>query len=100
MSQAKPPKSKRGERPSRRTERRIAAERAAKRRRYAFFGGAIVLAVVVAIVLIAVNRDKGSDSNLPSIAAAPALDTSIPTDGRTMGDPNAPVTFVEWGDYQ
>ncbi|HET8522735.1 MAG TPA: hypothetical protein VFL82_05845 [Thermomicrobiales bacterium] len=100
MSQANTPKSKRGERPSRRAERRLAAERAAKRRRYTFFGGAIALAVLVAIILVVANLDKGSNSNLPAIAAAPPLDASIPTDGRTMGDPNAPVTFVEWGDYQ
>ncbi|CCF85023.1 hypothetical protein NITHO_4340008 [Nitrolancea hollandica Lb] len=32
--------------------------------------------------------------------AAAELPPDVPTNGRTMGDPNAPVKIVEWGDYQ
>jgi protein-disulfide isomerase len=80
-----------------RAQVRADAERARKRRIY-LIGGAIALAVIVAAGLIWSNRDA---SDLPTlhVAEAAALE-SIPTDGRVIGDPDAPIRLVEYGDYQ
>jgi protein-disulfide isomerase len=80
-----------------RAQMRADAEQARKRR-LLLIGGAIVLAVIVAGALIWSNRGS---SNLPGLheADAAAL-ANIPTDGRVIGDPNAPVHLIEYGDYQ
>lgn len=80
-----------------RAQVRAEAERARKRRLF-LIGGAIALAVLVAGALIWSNRDS---SNLPTlhVAEAAAFD-GIPMDGRVIGDPNAPLRLVEYGDYQ
>ncbi len=80
-----------------RAQVRADAEKARKRR-LIFGAGAVVLAVVLAGVLIWTNRES---SNLPSlhVAEVAAMD-DIPTDGRLMGDPNATVHLIEYGDYQ
>lgn len=85
---------------SRRAERRLQEQRAAKQRRLFFFGGAIAIALVVAAILILVNRDGDDGSSFPAVVAASAADANIPFDGTTLGDPNAPVTVIEYGDYQ
>jgi protein-disulfide isomerase len=85
-------------RTSRRAERRIQERRAARQRRLWFFGGAVILAVVAALVLILANR--GGGSGLPAVVAAAPLETGIPTNGTTIGDPKAPITVVEYGDFQ
>ncbi len=36
----------------------------------------------------------------PDIVAAAPRDPAIPTNGYTIGDPNAPLLIVEYGDYQ
>lgn len=89
----------RAQRPSRRAERRIHEQRAARQRRLWFFGGAVTIAIVAALVLILVNRDNGS-SGFPAAVAAAPLDANIATDGLSIGDPNAPVTVIEYGDFQ
>ena len=80
-----------------RAQVRADADRARKRR-LLLIGGAIAVALIVAIGLIWTTRDS---SNLPGLheADAAAL-ASIPTDGRVIGDPDAPVHLVEYGDYQ
>ena len=61
----------------------------------------MAVALIAVIVLIALNRPQSqAGSNLPAVAAGPTPDPSIPTDGRTMGNPSAKVTVTEWGDYQ
>ncbi len=80
-----------------RAERKVAVEQAARRKRLSWLIGAVVAAVVVAGVLILVNRPQSGGS--PIVTAAP-LPASIAFSGRTMGDPAAPVSVVEWGDYQ
>ena len=80
-----------------RAQVRADADRARKRRLY-LIGGAIAIALIVAAGLIWSNRDS---STLPGLheADAAAL-ASIPTDGRVIGDPDAPVHLIEYGDYQ
>ena len=59
-----------------------------------------VLVLIVAgitIFFIVNNNDKNSTSPL---AVATVEYQSIPSEGMTLGDPNAPVTFVEYADYQ
>ena len=80
-----------------RAQVRADAERARKRRIF-LIGGAIVLALLVAGGLIWSNRDS---SDLPTVQAASAASLEgIPADGRVIGDPDAPLHLVEYGDYQ
>lgn len=91
MPPSNPPKRKT------RAQVRAEAERARTRR-------LIVAAVIVAIAVIGggalvwFTRDS---SNLPGLHAADAaMLEGIPTNGRVIGDPNAPVHLIEYGDYQ
>jgi protein-disulfide isomerase len=87
-------------RPGSRSARRIAAERAAQRRRVMVFG-AVGVALLAALVLVLNNLpDSESGSNLPAVVAAAEPFADVPADGRSLGDPNAPVVVVEYGDYQ
>jgi protein-disulfide isomerase len=83
---------------ARQTRARQRAQAAqAKRRRTIMLGAGITIALVVAIALIATNR---SGANLPELQTVAAADTALPTNGRTIGDPVAPVHLIEYGDYQ
>lgn len=82
-----------------RSQRRAAALRARQQWRLMRLGGAVALALVVVVGLILVNRDEGSDLG-GIVAAAATIDASIPRDGQTLGNPDAPVTVEIWSDYQ
>lgn len=60
-------------------------------------GGAIAVALVAVVVLIVLNRPQEAPQTF--VAAAP-LPATIPLDGMSMGNPDAKVQIVEWGDYQ
>lgn len=80
-----------------RAQVRADAERA-RRRRLLLIGGAVAAAVLVAAALIFTNRDS---SNLPALKAVDAAGlANVPTAGRVIGNPGAPVHLVEYGDYQ
>jgi protein-disulfide isomerase len=90
-----------------RAERDRAAEaaQARKRQRLWFLGGALALAAVVVVVIAIASG--GSDKKtlqrgevVPGQAEATALFAGIPQHGITLGDPRAPVTFVEFADLQ
>lgn len=85
-------------------QRQAAGKHAARRKRAAFLGGVVVVALLAVVALLYTGRDSGSAATpgaLPAIHAAQSTpDPAIPLDGRTMGDPNAKVTVIEWGDYQ
>jgi protein-disulfide isomerase len=86
------------ERREQREQRRVAAiQRQQRQRRLQILGGVVALAVVVAVILIALNRPAttGDLAILPS-----PIPAGVATDGRQLGDPGAPVTIVEYGDYQ
>lgn len=90
------------EKPVRRTHRsvgRIAAEREAKRRKRVV-AGAVAIAAVLALGLILLNLPGGDGERLPAVVAAPASYGDVPTEGRVLGNPDAPVTVIEYGDYQ
>lgn len=61
--------------------------------------GAVGVALLIALGLIIIPRLGGS-SGLGTIQLASAHPASIPASGKTLGDPNAPVKFVEYGNYQ
>lgn len=86
-----------------RAAQRRAAEQAAQRRRLIAIGGAIAVAVVIAAVLIIVNWPEDNENepvSLPAIVAQGTPYPGVPAETRFLGDPNAPVTLVEYGDYQ
>lgn len=86
-----------------RAAQRRAAEQAAQRRRLIAIGGAIAVAVVIAAVLIFVNWPEDNENepiSLPAIVAQGTPYPGVPAETRYLGDPNAPVTLVEYGDYQ
>lgn len=86
-------------RDNRRSTRRAAAERQAKRRRQFTIGGVAGVAVIAALALIIVPQLRGS-SGLAPIKVAAAHPASIPSNGKVLGSPNAPVKIVEYGNYQ
>ncbi len=94
-------------RASARVERERAAEAAQARRRQRLWilGGALALAAVIVVVIALASG--GSDTPkkkageiLPGQVEANALFAGIPQSGITLGDPRAPVTFVEFADLQ
>jgi len=56
------------------------------------WGGAVV--VVVAIIVVAVV------ALAPAEESGPVEESVLVTGGSYIGDPNAPVTLVEFGDFQ
>jgi len=91
---------------------REAAERAAaqseqRRKRLQQLAGVVVAAVVV-VVAVALITAGGSDDNAATDAGATVAHTAeiqeqlegIPQEGFTLGDPDAPITIVEFGDLQ
>jgi protein-disulfide isomerase len=93
MPQSKQSRStERAARRDRRREEAIAREQQQKRLRLLAFAGLAALAV--AALLIFVNmEDDSSTSRALNIAG-------IPQNGMTLGSPDAPVTIVEYADYQ
>jgi protein-disulfide isomerase len=90
-----------------RAERDRAAEaaRARQRQRLWILGGALALAAVIVVVIALASG--GDDTKklqrgerVPGQAEATALFAGIPQNGITLGDPRAPVTFVEFADLQ
>lgn len=82
---------------SRRQHRKLAqqqAKRAERRRRLLLLAGLAAMVVAGAVFLVSRLNDS-PDSGVPDINWA-----SVPQDGSTLGDPNAPVTIVEYADYQ
>lgn len=79
-----------------RAQRKVAQEQSAKRQRQTVIIGGIaaIAAVALLVFLVFVRRPAA-----PEVALANPPAESIPVAGRTMGDPGAPVTVVEWGDY-
>lgn len=100
-----PPKTRRELQQERREQQRAAreqqqaarAQKARQERQLKLIGGIVLAAVIIAGLLIFLNRPTGTGEL--QIMAAP-IPEGVPVNGRVLGDPNAPVTIIEYGDYQ
>ena len=72
------------------------ADRDRRQRLFALLGGAALLAAILVVVLIVVSQD---DDGAGGTEPAAALE-DVPEDGIALGDPDAPVTIVEFADAQ
>jgi protein-disulfide isomerase len=88
------------------TESQDAASVARKRRiQYLIIGAFAAVAVIVALIVISQsggddNGGGGSPSNVQGVSQVNAELQGIPQSGQVLGDANAPVTVVEFGDPQ
>ena len=57
-------------------------------------GGAVAIVIAVAVIIVVALRLTGDDTEGVPIAA------EVPPNAHILGDPNAPVTVVEYGDFQ
>ncbi|HEX5924149.1 MAG TPA: thioredoxin domain-containing protein [Baekduia sp.] len=111
MSQQNTP-TKRERRDAARAERlaheQAAAAGAVRRKRLIQLGALFAAAVVIVVVAIAVSSGgsskkpsgAGAGGALQGVAATKSLLNGIPQKGITLGNPNAPVTIVEFADPQ
>ena len=87
-------------------ESRRADALARKRRlQYLIIAGFVAVAVIVALIVISQSGGDddgggGSPSNVRGVAQVDAELQGIPQSGQVLGDANAPVTVVEFGDPQ
>lgn len=68
-----------------------------------FGAGAVFLALAAVVVLIVVNSSSGGDSgdtNLEDVALVNQELGGIPQQDMVLGDPQAPVELIEYGDLQ
>lgn len=85
-------------------EARLAAEREeaskqGRQRVWALVGGAVLFAAIVVVALIVISSG-GSSSDDAGNTGDVAVFEGIPQKGNVLGDPNAPVTMVEFADLQ
>jgi len=78
-----------------------------KRRNVMIAALAAVVVVVAAILILVSSGDSKTDSAAPSanaplsgIKETKAMLDGIPQDGNTLGKKNAPITMIEFADYQ
>lgn len=65
--------------------------------------GAVFLAIAAVVVLIVVSSSSsgsGGDTKIEETAEVNRLLAGVPQDGMVLGDPEAPVELVEYGDLQ
>ena len=78
------------------------------KRRNVMIAGLVAVVVVVAAVLILVSSGDNKNESAAPAANAPlrglketnAMLKGIPQDGNALGEKNAPVTMIEYADYQ
>jgi protein-disulfide isomerase len=84
----------------------MAAQQAKRRQELMkWLGTGLLLAVFAVVAMIIINNREGSDSpgsnaDVATVVAAESLPEGIQQNGNVLGDPNAPVLIVEYGDYQ
>lgn len=96
-------KTAREERRQERLDREGEAESQERRRRLLQLGSAAVfLAIVVVAVLIVVSQtsNSGGDTKLEDVGLVHSQLAGIPQSGMVLGDPQAKVTLLEFGDLQ
>ncbi|HMT06226.1 MAG: thioredoxin domain-containing protein [Solirubrobacterales bacterium] len=94
------PQQKRKELREKRLQAEAAAKGADKRQNLFKIVGIAVFAVVIAIVAVVLISSGGSDSGGGGGDNAQAQLDGIAQNGSTLGDPEAAVTLVEFGDLQ
>jgi len=81
-----------------------AAQQAQRRKEMMkWLGTGLLLAAFAVIAIIAIqSRGGGSGSNtdVATVVAAQPIPEGVQQNGNVLGDPNAPVLVVEYGDYQ
>lgn len=98
MSDPGKPNLGRSEARGKRQEAALEAQR--RKRRNMILIVAACAALVVAIALVLVNLLDNSEQST-ELGDVPEIDwASVPQDGMTLGDPNAPVTIIEYADFQ
>lgn len=108
MSQDQPSKKERKDaaRAERQAAEAAAAAGAARRRRLSILGGVVALAAVavVAIVLATGGSDKkptaATGAAVAGVSESRAMLNGIPQSGKTLGNPKAAVTLLEFADLQ
>jgi protein-disulfide isomerase len=74
-----------------------------RRKRLLQIGSAAVfltVAVVLVLIVISQNDSSGGDTNLEDVGLVKRELNGIPQSGLTLGEPQAKVTLVEFGDLQ
>lgn len=90
------PRNRRQTKSQRRIARRATAEKRERQRRLLLLGGgALAVALLAVVALILANQNDESETP----EAALALD-EVENDDRYLGDPDAPVDFVVYSDFQ
>lgn len=62
--------------------------------------GAIVVGVLIVVAVILTQQPKTNTSTTDLVTPGNTTPASIPVDGRTLGDPNAPATVDLYGDFR
>lgn len=60
----------------------------------------LALAVVLVLIVISASSGDGGDTKLEGTAAVDKLLAGVPQNEMTLGDPEAPVELIEFGDLQ
>ena len=94
-----------GKQPHRRSITAAAQQAERRRELMKWLGTGLLLAILAVGVLIYINSqddddNTGSNADAATVVAADPLPEGIEQSGTVLGDPNAPVLIVEYGDYQ
>jgi protein-disulfide isomerase len=68
-----------------------------------WLGTGLLLVIFAVIAVIAINSrddDSGSTGSVATVVAGRPMPEGIQQNGTVLGDPNAPLLIVEYGDYQ
>jgi protein-disulfide isomerase len=79
------------------------SEQGDRRKRLLQIGSAaafVVVAVVLVLIVVSANETSGGDANLEDVGLVKSQLRVIPQSGMTLGDPQAKVTLLEFGDLQ
>lgn len=71
-----------------------------RRKRLVMMVSSVLVLVVAGLTTFFIVNNNDKSSAPPPLAAVTADFQGIPSQRMTLGDPNAPVTFVEYADYQ
>lgn len=83
-------------------ENKELADRAstARKRRMSIIGGVIGLALIGVVVAVVVSSGLLKSDDITGASEVTSRFAGIPQDGVTLGEPNAPVTIVEFADLK